>query len=96
MATYVQTDADGRIVAYMEADSNPDSGVWKRFDLPEQRLSDFNDYLLVDGKLVYDPLPPDPEAEAEKARAQAVANLPQYVSDTDAAICELYELIIGE
>lgn len=70
---YIQTDGEGRIIAHTISGGNPDEEYWQAFDLPEERLYDFNDYLLVDGELVHDPLvrPPIP-LRAEEALAAIV------------------------
>ena len=64
---YIQIDEDSRIIAHTIAESNPEEEYWQPFDLPEERLEDFNDYLLVDGELVHDPLvrPPIPVTTEE-------------------------------
>lgn len=54
---YIQLDDSRRIIAHTEAEHNLDENIWRQFNLPDERLLDFNDYLLIDGNLVHDPLP---------------------------------------
>ena len=88
---YIQTDETGRIIAHTEADSNPDENLWVEFDLPEEHLEDFNDYLFQDDQLVYDQREYSEEEIEEMRDNEIRANIPSIVMDTDAAICELYE-----
>lgn len=64
---FIQTDSVGRIIAHTQAESNPDEDFWQPFDLQRERLEDFNDYLLVNGELVHDPIerPPIPLSTEE-------------------------------
>jgi len=58
---YIGTDQNNRVVAWLEADENPDELLW--VESPWETVpDDFDDYLYTDGELVYDPrdLPPAP------------------------------------
>ena len=91
---YIQLDAAGRVIAYMQGDANPDANVWRAspWDTPPD---DFNDYKVIGGQLVYDKRIPTEQEIEEQKRGEVVANILQIVEDTDAAICELYEMIVG-
>lgn len=56
MKQYVQLDVDSRIIAIAHAEENPDADLWLECEMTEEQANNFNDYLLVDGKLVYDPI----------------------------------------
>ena len=56
MKQYIQLDADSRIIAIAHAEENPDPDLWVECEMTEKQVDAFNDYLLVDGKLVHDPL----------------------------------------
>ena len=89
---YIRLGTGNRVIAHTDAPSNPDPSIWHQFTLPDERLEDFNDYKLVGGQLVYDPREYTPEELDEMARGEIMATIPEIVSDTDAAICELYEM----
>lgn len=58
---FVQLDDDGRVGAWTEASQNPDTLMW--VESPWETVPyDFDDWLYIDGELVYDPrnLPPVP------------------------------------
>lgn len=57
---YVQVGFENRIIAYLEADENPDENIWIDSPWDEILPEDFSDWLYVDNELVYDPrnLPP--------------------------------------
>ena len=76
---YVQVDSEGRIIAHTVAVSNPDPEFWVEFELPQERLDDFNDYLLVDGELIYDPIPHPP---APVTTEQVLAAIVEAQQDT--------------
>ena len=63
---FVQTDFENRVMAYTEADENPDESLWQEspWDVPP---ADFDDWLYVDGQLVHSPrdLPPVPYTAQE-------------------------------
>lgn len=56
MKQYIQLDADSRIIAIAHAEENPDPDLWLECEMTEEQVDAFNDYLLVDGKLVHGPL----------------------------------------
>ena len=58
---FINQDSEGRVIGHIQADENPNELLWK--DSPwETPPDDFDDWLYVDGELVYDPrdLPPAP------------------------------------
>ena len=51
---YIQTDFENRIIAYIEAEENPDNGIW--IDSPWQEIpEDFSDWLYINKELIYNP-----------------------------------------
>lgn len=76
--TYVQLQ-ERRIVAWTEAQENPNPDIWEAYDLPTERRADFGDWLLVDGELVHDPVEPDPADVREWEIQEAMQELPETV-----------------
>ena len=60
MKQYVQIGADDRIIAVAHADENPDAEIWQEVELAEEQLEHFDDYRVVNGELVHDPIPHQP------------------------------------
>ena len=94
---YIQTDETNRVTAYTEAEANPDEELWR--DSPwEVPPDDFNDWLYVDGALVYDKRVLPAEDERNRLLAEslepvdtlhatftAMPQLTAALSDSDAA-----------
>ena len=59
---YIQLDFDGRVIAHGDFEQNPDSEVWLESPWGDDIPEEFDDWLYVDGELVYDArdLPPVP------------------------------------
>lgn len=97
MAYYVVTNADGRIIG-ASMDTPLPTGM--QIDPPED--FDFerpSNYRIVDGVVVYDPLP-EPEAEVEAPDPIAelrklVAEMGKIIAEQDNALVELAGMIAG-
>lgn len=95
MQTFIQTSQEGRISAVTQALQNPDDGIWRAFQMSPEQLANFNDYKIAGGQIVYDKRTYTDDETAEMQRMKVIANIPEIIADTDAAICELYEMLIG-
>lgn len=87
---FVGLDNDNRITAYLEADVNPDENLWidSPWDVPPE---DFDDWLYVDGVLVYNPrdLPPAPMTATEVLTAMFAAAPETMKELPDSALCRM-------
>lgn len=85
---YVSTDETGRIGATTDVEEFA-IGM-DEFDFPEDfDFSVQNEYRIVDGELVHDPLPDPPE--------QIISQLKSQLSQTDYAVIKVYEaMVTGE
>lgn len=92
---WIQLNAESRIVGTRTSEpSEVDAPDWTDVG-DDARFSglgdDFYEYLLVDGEVVHEPVPPTPEEMAERALAEAIRQLPETMPEVEAALCELYE-----
>lgn len=82
---YVSTDETGRIGATTEYEQFA-IGM-DEFEFPEDfDFSLQNEYRIVDGELVHDPLPEPPELQ--------IANLKSQLAETDYAVIKVYESMV--
>ena len=94
---FIQTDCGGRVMAYTEAEYNPDENIWVQspWEVPP---SNFNDWLCVGGVLTYDKRVLSEEDERNKLLSEslqpvdtlqvtftAMQQLTAALSDADAA-----------
>ena len=93
---WVQLSSDSRVLGLrFEEPPLIDADLWEPYDFPQEHYEDFNLYRVVDGELLYDP--PQSykdgieEAERTSAIQTVIDSMPEIVSETDAAICEMYE-----
>ena len=99
--------AEGRVVTWMDNDSFESVPEEDRPLVAEQFPVEFSnpeifeettsfsteDYRIVDGMAVFDPLPESVEAIW---RADAMGHAPEHMGSTDDAICELYEQALAQ
>ena len=102
--TWIQLSETNRIIGIKFQPPQADElDIWQSFDLPEEHFDDYNLYKVQNNTLVYDPHTPSQE-ELEKERIEqeqyqvlenAINNLPNTIEDTDAALCEIYEMLLN-
>ena len=93
---WIQLGEESRVVGLrFEDPPEADLDLWEPHDFPEEHYEDFSLYRIVGGELVYDPpqsyLDGVTEAERSELITRLLASLPELATDTDAALCELYE-----
>lgn len=88
MKQWVKTDEDGRI--YITCDEKYAEEDYIEFDFPEDfSFIKQNDYRIVDGELIYDPLPEPPEIQIQSYKAK--------LASSDYAVIKVYEaMVTGE
>lgn len=88
---YAKIRDDGRVELFVFQDSIDDDG-YVEFDNPEFVLEttsySTDDFRIENGTAVFDPQPESVEA---LRRSNATERVPEYMDDTDDALCELYE-----
>ncbi len=89
---------DGIMPGFLEDGETPNvndadlENGWQPWPFDREPPEDLSEYRIENGELVHDPPPPTEEEMEAIARAEVIDGLPQYVADTDAALCELYEM----
>jgi len=100
MEMYIQTNAEGRVVASMPLDTPYSKNGFFVFDMPETLEHALNDYKIVEGELVYEEAPENAaireENEAVLKRIQFLADAPDTIEDLIDAVMELAAMIGGE
>lgn len=93
---YIQTDQNGRIVAMMEKTFIDDEGNeveqdttgYFEFEFPEDfDMANFNEYLLLDGELVY--------SMSEWTRFYKIENLKAQLAETDYISAKMNDAIMS-
>lgn len=88
---YVSTGNDGRIFVTTDNEAYTDETYFE-FEFPEDfDYSLQNEYRIVDGELVHDPIEPSPSVQTQ------IAELKQKLQETDYTVIKVYEsMVTGE
>lgn len=88
---YVSTGDDGRIFVTTDNEAYTDESYFE-FDFPEDfDYSLQNEYRIVDGELVHEPIGPSPSTQEQ------ISELKQKLLDTDYMVIKVYEsMVTGE
>ena len=88
---YVSTSDDGRIFVTTDNEAYTDETYFE-FDFPEDfDYSLQNEYRIVDGDLVHEPIEPSPSTQEQ------ISELKQKLQETDYTVIKVYEsMVTGE
>lgn len=88
MKHFIGTDEDGRILVSTDVEEYADENMCE-FDLPDDfDFATQDEYRIVDGELVHDPLPTPPD--------QQIAELKSKLAETDYVAIKVYEAMVSE
>ena len=85
---FVKIDDTGRIYLSTDSEEYIEDGMFE-FDFPDDfNINTQNEYRIVDGELVHDPLPESPETQ--------IADLKAKLAETDYVVIKVYEAMVTE